>query len=294
MKRKSTVFVVTFFIVLGMAIGAGTAHADDDDEVYLALGDSVAFGIGTSNIATGGYVRLFSEYLEDEEDIEALVNLSVPAETSGSMISSGQLAAAVATITDSDNDVEVVTLGIGGNDLLGLLGTPPCGVDPAGAACQVTVAGALGSFAGNYTLIVGTLAAALEDDVDETLYVMTYYNPFSGTGSPFELPTEAALLGLDGSIDCAAAASNPANAGLNDLIACIGSAVGATVVDVQPAFDGDGLGLTHIGVGDIHPNDTGHAVIAEALVAAVAEDDDDDEEDDDGDDDDEDDKDDEV
>ncbi len=286
MKRKSTVFVITFFIVLGMGISAGTAHADDDDEVYLALGDSVAFGIGASDIATAGYVPLFSDYLEDEEDIKTLVNLSVAAETSGSMIGSGQLAAAVATITDSDNDVEVVTLGIGGNDLLGLLGTPPCGVDPAGAACQVAVATALGGFAGNYTLIVGTLAAALEDDVDETLYVMTYYNPFSGTGSPFELPIEAALLGVDGAIDCAAAATNPANAGLNDLIACIGSAVGATVVDVQPAFDGNGLGLTHIGVGDIHPNDTGHTVIADALVASVEQDEDEDEDDDDDEDDD--------
>ena len=122
MKRKSIALVVTFLMVLGVGLPSNVVHANDSDEVYVALGDSLAFGIGATDPATTGYVPLFFEFLEDEGDVEVLTNLSVPAETSGSMISGGQLAAAVATIADPDNDVEVVTLDIGGNDLLGLLG----------------------------------------------------------------------------------------------------------------------------------------------------------------------------
>ena len=289
MKRKSIALVVTFLIVLGVWLPANVVHADDSDEVYVALGDSLAFGIGATDPATTGYVPLFFEFLEDEGDVEVLTNLSVPAETSGSMISGGQLAAAVATIADPDNDAEVVTLDIGGNDLLGLLGTPPCAVNPGGAACQSAIASALNTFAGNYSVIVGTLAVALGNDVDETLFVMTYYNPFSGTGSPLEPLTEVALLGVDGTIDCAAASNSPANAGLNDLIACIGASAGATVVDVKPSFDGNAVALTHIAVGDIHPNDAGHTVIAGLFVESFeGDDEDDDDEDEDRGDDDED------
>ncbi len=78
-----------------------------------------------------------------------------------------------------------------------------------------------------------------------------------------------ALLGSDRTVDCAAAAVDPANAGLNDLIACIGRQYGATVVDVYPLFAGRGLTLTHVAAGDIHPTDAGHLVIAGAFQRAL-------------------------
>jgi len=274
MTRKPIVIAISLVIVLGLGLATQTVWSDNSDDAYLALGDSLAYGIGATDPATGGYVPRFADFLKDGEDIESLSNLSVPGETSDSMIGNGQLAAAVSAINNPDADVEIVTLDIGGNDFLGLLGAEPCATDPSGQACQAAVAAALGGFAGNYTIIVETLVAALdEDEINEVMFVMTYYNPFSGTGSPMEPLTEAALLGIDGVVDCSAVAVNPANSGLNDMITCIGESAGATVVDVKPQFDGNALALTHIATGDIHPNDAGYAVIADEFVQSFEDDD---------------------
>jgi hypothetical protein len=40
------------------------------------------------------------------------------------------------------------------------------------------------------------------------------------------------------------------------------------VADVYPAFGDRAPQLTHIGTGDIHPNDAGYAVIAQTFIAA--------------------------
>jgi hypothetical protein len=47
---------------------------------------------------------------------------------------------------------------------------------------------------------------------------MTYYNPFSGTGSRFEHPSDLALLGSDGVVNCGADLADRARVGLNDII----------------------------------------------------------------------------
>jgi lysophospholipase L1-like esterase len=191
--------------------------------------------------------------------------LAVRGENTGSFISTGQLAAAMTTIGDPSTDVAVVTLSIGGNDLGDLLGVPPCATDPAGAACQAAVAGALGSVYANLGTIVGSLQAALAADPgSEKLFVITYWNIFGGTGSPFEVPIDFALLGSDLAIDCAANQLDPTRVGLNDLLACIGGALGAVVVDLYPVIGDDALAYTHIAEGDFHPNDDGYALIAQA------------------------------
>ena len=38
------------------------------------------------------------------------------------------------------------------------------------------------------------------------------------------------------------------------------------VVDLHPLFDGKAVALTHIADGDIHPNDSGHEVISDAVI----------------------------
>jgi hypothetical protein len=97
--------------------------------------------------------------------------------------------------------------------------------------------------------------------------VMTYFNPFSGTDASLEGAAELALLGTDGRLDCGAGTSKAR--GMNDIIACVGEGLGAVPVNVQPAFVGLGLELTHIGNEDIHANDRGYAVIADLFVRAL-------------------------
>lgn len=234
---------------------------------YLALGDSLAVGVGATDPEQLGYVPRIHAALETS----VLRNLSVSGETSASLLHGGQLDAALDLMAVADPPVTLVTLDIGGNDLLHLLGSEPCSSVPDGSACQQLVADTLQAFERNYRQALARLQSALEASGQEsTLAVMTYFNPFSGTDAVYEAAGERALLGDDLRIDCAAAADEPANSGMNDLIACVGEELGAAVADVHPRFEGLGLELTHIGAEDIHANDPGYAAISEAFLEAIA------------------------
>jgi len=236
-------------------------------EVYLALGDSLAVGVGASNIHTTYVQRLFT-YYRGAVSVDTLVNLGVGGETSASF--GPQLARALATIGDPATDARVVTLDIGGNDALGtLFGDPACVADRTSPTCQAAMAATLAAFATNYATILATVNAALAADPgDEQVYVMTYYNLWGGTGDPLEALADTLLLGADLTIDCAANASDPTKVGLNDLIACIAMASGAVVADVYGAFDDRALVLTHVADADIHPTDAGYATITKAFMDA--------------------------
>jgi len=272
MQRMLRKAVLALWLVgaIFASLASGAAAASPATRVYIALGDSLAYGIGASDRTRTAYVPLLFQYFQQPraENAHVLRNLSRPGETSDSFIVGGQLALAVAAITDPTTDTRVVTLDIGGNDLLYLVAGPPCQSDPGGALCQALVAEQLRKFAINYAVILAALSSALENDPGkETLFVMTYYNPYGGTGHPYEPFADGVLLGSDLVIDCSAPAGDP-RVGLNDLIACIGAASGAVVADVYPAFGDRALELTHIARGDIHPNDAGHAVIAQTFIAA--------------------------
>jgi lysophospholipase L1-like esterase len=259
----------------------------------LALGDSLAAGVGVDrdNESRDGYVGLFNEWFMDTRDgPHVLVNLArrgPPAtgpqgETSSSFIhgkdeeDEGQLTAAIEAIEEIGSDVQVVTLDIGGNDLLSLIRPGgACSIDPTSPSCQVALRDTLDEFGQNYQEILDSLITALSHDAGvESFLVMTYYNPFGGTGSVFEGPVDGALLGADQEIDCVALddPSRVGDVGMNDLIACSAARFaprGVRVVDLYPLFGDRGLELTHIAVGDIHPNPQGHRLIADALTAAA-------------------------
>jgi lysophospholipase L1-like esterase len=274
---KRTLATIGLAVLLAAAaLAPAVARAEVSPSRYLALGDSLAVGVGATDPERQGYVAHLAHFFRGKGHGGARLhtNMAVGGATSASFIGSGQLAAAVAEIGKSDSDVSVVTLSIGGNDLLGLLSAEPCASNPGGDACRGVVAVALGGFAGNYATILGGILGALAADPgEERVLVMTYYNPFSGTGSPNEAAVAAALLGVDGAINCATfspAAPTPA-VGLNDIIACLPRALGmagVTVVDVYPSFVGKGRSLTHIATGDIHPTNAGHAHIANAHIKA--------------------------
>ena len=268
-------FLISAVVVLGLIPATTAAAVSPPSTQYVALGDSFAQGIGSPVPKQTGYVaqignRYFHHVYAGSDETLNLADSQSGATTS-TLITDGQLANAVTAIVDSNTDTKLVTLMIGGNDLLRLLRSGPCLIDPSGATCQVLVVAAISGAAANYPVILGTLAAAVAGEPGGTTVVVnTYYNPFDGTGSPFEGPVEFALLGLDGVIDCAATVVNPFNAGLNDVIACTAGAFGMTVVDLHPLFEGRTLELTQIGASDVHPNHKGHRVIADAVIEAVS------------------------
>ncbi len=243
-----------------------------DGGTYLALGDSLAVGVGASRPDETGYVARIAQALSADEAMpraSLLRNLAISGETSASM-RAGQLDEAVRAIEAADPPVSLVTLDIGGNDLLALLRRPECASDPQGQACLTMLAGTLAAFEGRYRDILERLTDALvEHAPGARLAVMTYFNAFSGTDAQYEAAGELALLGTDARLDCRATA--PEHRGMNDIIWCIGEDLGAITVDVQPRFAGLGLELTHIGSEDIHANDEGYAVIADQFLAALSE-----------------------
>jgi lysophospholipase L1-like esterase len=261
--------LLPFIAAVAMAPSLGGQN-EPHGTLYLALGDSLTEGVGATR-TSASFVERFFDYVRSRVTDErlVLVNHAVGGETSGSFISGGQLESALATIGDPELDTRAVVLSLGGNDLIGLLGSEPCVSDPDGDACREAVAANLTTFAANYRELLGRLRSAMNAAPgDRRLFVIAPYNPFSGTGSPYEAPTDRALLGADLVPDCTSIEPSIANAGLNDLIACIGAGAGAVTVDSYEPFRGRGIELTNMFVGDHHPNDAGHAVIANALIRA--------------------------
>lgn len=273
MRRTLAALLGLCLITPGLA---APAAVKEEPKLYLALGDSLAYGLRATVPDEVGYVPHLYHSLRGLAKVDGYVNLGVPGETSASLIAGGQLAAALATINDPGTDVEVVTLDVGGNDLTPLIweGGACYGVPADAPACIGGVAIALSTYAQNYGSILMQLRAALDEDPgDETLMVMTYYNFVSGLGAPYDqlgAPVTLGLLGLDGApTSCAYLQTAPELFGLNDLITCVGQAFGATAVDVYPAFEGRADTLTHMldpdYPGDFHPTNAGYAVIAAAF-----------------------------
>jgi lysophospholipase L1-like esterase len=272
--------LLLFVLVPAVVVGLVAAFAPTSDTTYscgklppqlqheyLALGNSLGYGYGASDPATKGYVPLFHDFLESQDRWHRpllLNNLSIPGATSTSLISD-QLPAALAELEARNgdwwwwpfNDVTVVTVDIGGNDLLALLSVCAEGITPQ---CQAAIGSTFGTFAGNFDYTLGQLRTAAGPHT--TIIVMTYFNSLVGPGCPAGLVPlgEAVLEG------------NPAIGlplGANDLIRSIAAAHDAEVAELVP--DGEFpalLGTSNILPDCVHANDSGYAIIADAFADA--------------------------
>jgi lysophospholipase L1-like esterase len=257
MKRYSGILVVVVCLPLLLAC------ASPDRPCYLALGDSYAYGEGASSRVELAYVPLFHQFLErDMGKSLALRNLAVGGETTTSMIAKGQLAKALAELrfrnqesADPSDDVVVITIDIGGNDLIGLTGegrpcAPPKGLDDSG--CAVAVGNAIDEASKNLPVILRALRVAAGPET--RIMVLDYFNPYSGSGKPLDEAGDLALPALNDPIE--QAANSPA--------------VDAEVVHLFDAFRGRAPDLTHVmePEEDFHPNDAGYRLMADLLIAA--------------------------
>ena len=130
MNRKPVAVALAALLALAIGLPAVPAAADEPEgTIYLALGDSLAWGEGATDRFETAYVPHFYRFLRGDSHSRAreLVNLAVGGETSESFITgwldpgpqrTPQLNQALAVIADPNTDVSVVTLDIGGNDLL--------------------------------------------------------------------------------------------------------------------------------------------------------------------------------
>lgn len=264
MHRRLIIMIVSLLTVAAMAIPANAA--EPEGPAHIALGDSVAAGSG-ANSANTAYPERLSRFLRSNDcndgPAEAcphleLIDLSVGGATSTDLIAS-QLGPAVAEIVarasddDPTNDVEYVSITIGGNDVFRpVIAACGGGVDDA---CVTTIETSFASYQANLGTILGTLRAAAPH---AEIAIMTYYNPLGS----------CVLADLAPLADAVLEGGNGLPAGLNDIIRGVAGAVGGvTVVETYGLLgDSDFVG----GEDCLHPDDSGHRKIARAFAAAMS------------------------
>lgn len=223
---------------------------------YLALGDSVAAGIGAEVPSAGGYVPLLAGRLRERrgctgEDCLEVRNLAVSGATTTSLRAE-QLPAALELLR-GEADVRLVTVTVGGNDVFEPA-VRGCARAPGSPACRRAVAEALEGADAGVDAVLGALADAIGEDT--TLAVMAYYDPLPACVlAPLQPLAEQVLEG---------AGDRP---GLNDLLRRRAREHGAVVVETR-----ERLRAPADFVGDrdcLHPSSSGHARIADAFDEAV-------------------------
>lgn len=234
------------------------ASAAPGPSTYLALGDSVAAGIGAATPA-GGYVPLLQARLAQRLGcVDAqqagcpleLRNLAVSGSTTQTLLRD-QLPRALRLLA-GDADVRLVTVTIGGNDVLGPA-LQACAVAPQDPACRAQVAAAVDGVGVAVGKLLDELGAALGD---VPVAVMTYYDPLPACRLASLQPlAEQVLEGVGG------------QPGLNDVLRAAAEAHGAVVVETAGRLRApdDFVG----GLDCLHPSASGHERLAEAFLAAL-------------------------
>jgi lysophospholipase L1-like esterase len=283
MRRRSRVATLAAAVVLASSLLAAPATAKNDNAsagmsarerpIQLSLGDSWA--AGAFDAEEGGYVnRLYDDLREQYNcrvnpqtpapakcDKLELRNISRGGATTTSLIAN-QLPAAVELLRDRNgdrrptNDVEVITVTIGGNDVFG----PVVAACAGGVTqtCQEVVAASFSSFQANLTQILGTLRAAAGEDTD--IVATAYDNPLPYCSLALLGPVAALVLeGGDG-----------VPFGLNDITRSVAAAYDVNVAETFGELDPADWIIGDTGTGDcLHPNGAGHEKVKDAFLEAL-------------------------
>jgi lysophospholipase L1-like esterase len=181
--------VVSLLVVGGLAAnvsvagGAVSRRAAAKRSYYLALGDSVPVWNGTRSYPH----RILAHYRRSVRRLR-LDDIAIAGATTGSMLTGGQYHAALQFLRRHRGHIALITIDIGGNDLVGCVA--PTGIEPS---CETHARARIKQNLG--TMLAGLRAAAPH----VPLVGMTYYNPFLGNwlaGEPARSLTLATTPGL--------------------------------------------------------------------------------------------------
>jgi len=250
-KRAVCLSICSLFLLAQLATPSVAAT---QNVIYTALGDSLAFGlfapIGDS------YVLAYSRQVRADTGVSATtVNLGIPGWTSSDLLNAirGNFLLRLSVVTSS-----IVTLDIGGNDLLGARGSygnGTCG----GADNQDCLRATVATFKSNWNAILSEILS-LRSTRNTVIRTMDIYNPFvdedraqdtwpNDQGNNFQV----SKVYLDQ---------------INNHIALTSAARNIPYARVYQAFNGpngdrDARELDYIAFDGLHPNGRGHARIAE-------------------------------
>jgi lysophospholipase L1-like esterase len=201
MQGLARPIALTAIALVVTAVIAAPAAAQEPDlvadaPVQLSLGDSWAFGFGASVPSVEGYVPQLHEALQEDlncsgagpEQSEAgcpqlvLRNLAVGGATTPSMIA-GQFPEAIPLLESRNgnlnprDDVELVTLHIGGNDVTNPIIAACIGQVPPTQACLDRIELELEAYRSDLDTALSTLREAA--GVDAPIVIGTYDNPIA-------------------------------------------------------------------------------------------------------------------
>jgi lysophospholipase L1-like esterase len=225
--------------LLAGAVAAPQRAGAASTGAYIARGDSVAAGIGSSLPRTRSYPALVHGWLVAQLGGNVLfANLAVPGETTATFISGGQFerfTQEVACDRQAGLPVLAVTVTLGGNELLDVNGQ---GLSDRQAA--------LDDFRQRFPDALGQIRAQAPD---ARLVVTTYYDPTAG----------------DASVQFSDAWWI---AQFNAVIADAAQAQGASVADANAGFQHMTDTYTRYPL-DVHPTNAGHLALARLVWGAL-------------------------
>ena len=218
---------LVFSLAMATPAAADLPWQFDNNTRYMALGDSLVAGYGAVP-ATQGYVYLlYKEGAFDKVTNTLLSNAGVPGVTSRQVLEH-QVPQAIEAFRPT-----VITLTVGGNDLLRILKGADAG--------QV-----LSEFQTNFTLILQSLRTALPN---ARIVVSNLYTIPQIPGADQVVPV------------------------FNQIVASVASAFNVPVADVYSAFQGrHGLLLIErpgAAPDEVHPTNAGYHVMAQAFEAVI-------------------------
>jgi lysophospholipase L1-like esterase len=253
MARIATAIV----LLITLALSSDSARAQSANPAYVAVGDSVEFGLGDNIPADGiGYVPLVAAFLSSffgqPVDVH---NFGVPfAQTRD--IWRDQLPEALAAA--AGHAPVVVSWGGGGNDLAEVATGPQAAACRQSQSCLGRFNGLLNEVEQTIDRTIGRLREALGPDA--VILMRTQYNALLRPGcAPPDVAAlaNATLEGVEGTV---------LDRGLNDRIRSVAEKYDAQVVDVFVPFAVSANTL--VAADCIHPSGAGYQAIATLSGAA--------------------------
>ena len=237
MKTKLASSICAAFLAAATTLAhAANPATISDNTRYLAMGDSLTAGYGAMPATDGYAYLLYRESAYDTLSNTTFANAAMPGATSAQV-----LAYQVPLATGTGFHPDVITMTVGGNDLLAILE----GADPL----QVIV-----GFQGNMVSILYQLCAALPET---RIYVGNLYSTQN-----FPVPTEPAIQAFNQVVAGVSAAMNAGPCGGR-----------VKVADVYAAFSGSQQALLLINRNgadpfQVHPTNAGYRAMEKAFLDA--------------------------